>query len=344
MIVIGIDPHKSSITAAAIDPSGCQLAVRRFVVNAGTARALLGWAAQWPEHRFAIEGANGLGRGTAQTLVAHGELVVDVPSTLAMKVRVLSTGGGRKSDPADAFAVALTGLRQANLRPVAVEDQTTILRLLAERREDLGHERARLLNRLHRLLRELLPGGVAPGLSAAKAGAALRRVRPATATDALRRDLARDLLADLRRIDSSIKSNEAQTRYALDAAATTLQEIPGIGVVLAAKLLGHVGDIARFPSASHFASYTGTAPLDASSGNQNRHRLNTGGNRQLNSVLHTMAVCQSRDPGPGRDYYLKKIAEGKTPREARRALKRRLSNVLYRRILHDQQQAHQAAA
>jgi transposase len=79
MIVIGIDPHKSSITAAAIDPTGCQLAVRRFVVNAGTARALLGWAAQWPERRFAIEGANGLGRGTAQILVAHGELVVDVP-------------------------------------------------------------------------------------------------------------------------------------------------------------------------------------------------------------------------------------------------------------------------
>jgi transposase len=344
MIVIGIDPHKSSITAAAIDPTGCQLAVRRFVVNAGTARPLLGWAAQWPERSFAIEGANGLGRGTAQILVAHGELVVDVPSTLAMKVRVLSTGGGRKSDPADAYAVAVTALRQANLRPVAAEDQTTILRLLAERRDDLGHERARLLNRLHRLLRELIPGGVEPGLSADKAGAALRRVRPATATDALRRDLARELLADLRRIDAAIKSNEAQTRNALDASATTLQEIPGIGVVLAAKLLGHIGDITRFPTASHFASYTGTAPLDASSGNQNRHRLNTGGNRQLNSVLHTMAVCQSRDPGPGRDYYLKKTAEGKTPREARRALKRRLSNVLYRRILHDHQHAQQTAA
>ena len=344
MIVIGIDPHKSSITAAAIDPTGRQLAVRRFVVNAGTARALLGWAAQWPERRFAIEGANGLGRGTAQILVAHGEHVVDVPSTLAMKVRVLSTGGGRKSDPADAFAVAVTALRQTNLRTVAAEDQSTILRLLAERRDDLGHERARLLNRLHRLLRELIPGGVEPGLSADKAATALRTVRPATATDALRRDLARELLADLRRIDTGIKSNEAQTRDALAASGTTLQEIPGVGVVLAAKLLGHVGDITRFPSASHFASYTGTATLDASSGRQNRHRLNTGGNRQLNSVLHTMAVCQSRDPGPGRDYYLKKTAEGKTPREARRALKRRLSNVLYRRILHDHQHALKTAA
>ncbi|WP_284991232.1 IS110 family transposase [Arthrobacter sp. efr-133-TYG-120] len=135
------------------------------------------------------------------------------------------------------------------------------------------------------------------GLSADKAAAALRTIRLATATDALRRELARELLADLRRIDAGIKSNEAQTRDALAASATTLQEIPGVGALLAAKLLGHVGDITRFPSASHFASYTGTAPLDASSGNQNRHRLNTGGNRQLNSVLHTLAVCQSRKPG-----------------------------------------------
>jgi transposase len=181
-----------------------------------------------------------------------------------MKVRVLSTGGGRKSDPADAFAVAVTALRQTNLRTVAAEDQNTILRLLAERRDDLGHERARLLNHLHRFLRELIPGGVEPGLSADKAAAALRTVRPETATDALRRDLARELLADLRRIDAGITNNEAQTRDALAASATTLQEIPGVGVVLAAKRLGHIGDITRFPSALHFASYTGTAPLDAS--------------------------------------------------------------------------------
>lgn len=343
MIIIGIDPHKSSITAAAVDDSGRELGVRRFVVNAGTAKQLLGWAAQWPQRRFAVEGANGLGRGTAQILVSGGEHVVDVPSTLAMKVRVLSTGGGRKSDPADAYAVAATALRQTNLRAVAAEDQSTILRLLADRRDDLGQEHARLLNRLHRLLRELIPGGVEQGLSADKAAAALRRVRPATATDTVRRELAKELLADVRRIDVQMKSNEKQTREALAASSSTLQQVRGIGVIFAAKVLGHVGDITRFPNASHFASYTGTAPLDASSGQNNRHRLNTGGNRQLNAVLHTMAVCQSRDPGPGRDYYLKKIAEGKTPKEARRALKRRLSNVLYRQILHDHQHASQPA-
>jgi transposase len=107
-------------------------------------------------------------------------------------------------------------------------------------------------------------------------------------------------------------------------------------VVVAAKLLGHVGDIDRFPSQDHFASYTATAPLDASSGNLQRHRLNPGGNRHLNAALHTIAVCQARDPSPGRRYYLRKLAEGKTPAEARRALKRRLANVIYRRILADQ--------
>jgi transposase len=113
-------------------------------------------------------------------------------------------------------------------------------------------------------------------------------------------------------------------------------------VVLAAKLLGHVGDIGRFPSQDHFASSTATAPLDASSGNQQRHRLNPGGNRQLNAALHTIAVCQARDPGPGRRYYRRKLSEGKTPAEARRALKRRLANVIYRRILADQHR-HQPA-
>ena len=159
-----------------------------------------------------------------------------------------------------------------------------------------------------------------------------------------RRDLAKDVLADLRRIDSSIKANEAQMRDAVAATTTTLQKVHGINTVRAAKLLGHIRDITRFPSADHFAGYTGTAPLAASSGENTRHRLNTGGNRQLNSVLHTIAVCRARDPGPGRVYYQRKLDEGKTRAEARRALKRRLANVLYRRMRRDQQHAPPTAA
>ncbi|MEU7915419.1 IS110 family transposase [Microbispora bryophytorum] len=339
MITIGIDPHKSSLTAVAIDASGHPIGQRRFAVNSGTFRQLTSWAEAWPQRRYAVEGANGLGRGIAQQLAAAGEHVHDVPATLSMRARLLTTGGGRKSDSADALSVAHVALYRHDLKVVTPEDQTTILRLLSERRDDLAHERARILNRLHALLRELIAGGAATGLSADKAAALLRTVRPATATQALRRDLARDLLADLRRIDQRLKDNETQTRDALAATGSTLTNIHGVGVVLAAKILGHVDDVTRFRTADHFASYTGTAPLDASSGDQVRHRLNTGGNRQLNAALHTIAVCQARDPGPGRVYYQRKLAEGKTPAEARRALKRRLSNVIYRRIRKDQQRA-----
>ncbi|MEV8546766.1 transposase [Streptomyces sp. NPDC051572] len=205
----------------------------------------------------------------------------------------------------------------------------------ASRGPDLVNERTRLTNRLHALLRDLLPGGAPTRLSADKAAALMKGIRPNTATDNCQRDLARDLLADLRRLDRQVRDNEAQMREALAASRTTLTVLPGLGTVLAARVLGHIGDISRFPTAHHFASYTGSAPLDASSGRHVRHRLNTGGNRALNSALHIIAVCQIRDGGRGQEYYLRKIAEGKTPAEARRALKRRLSNVVYRIMKRD---------
>jgi transposase len=252
--------------------------------------------------------------------------------------------GAPVTDTADAVSVVQVALHCPRLRTVAVEDQTSILRLLAERRDDLAGERTRILNRLHGLLRDLLPGGAPSNLTAAKAAALLRGVRPVTATDGCRRQLARELLGDLRRVDARLADNKAQVRDALAATGSTLTQVHGLGVILAAKILGHVGDIGRFPSQDHFASYTATAPLDASSGNQQRHRLNPGGNRQLNAALHLIAVCQARDPGPGRLYYLRKLSEGKTPAEARRALKRRLANVIYRRILADQRRHRPAAA
>ena len=345
MITIGIDPHKSSLTAVALDHTGHQLGARRFPLNAGTLRALLGWAVDWPQRQIAVEGAHGLGRGIAQQLTATGEHVLDVPATLAARVRLLTTGGGRKTDTHDAHAVAQVAQhQQQRLRVVVAEDQTVILRLLSERRDDLTAERTRLLNRLHQLLRELIPGGADLHLTADKAAALLRGVRPATATDACRRDLARDLLADLRRLDRRLADNETQLRDALAATRSGLPEIHGLGVITAAKILGLVGDVTRFPSSGHFASYSGTAPLDASSGQRVRHRLNTGGNRQLNATLHTIAVCQARDPGPGRIYYLRKLAENKTPNEARRALKRRLANVIYRQLLQDQRRSASPAA
>ncbi|MGI5517751.1 IS110 family transposase [Streptomyces sp. CA-106131] len=336
MILIGVDPHKLSHTAIAVDPAGHQVAQHRFAVNAGTFRQLMRWCEQWPERRFAVEGARGLGRTLAQQLAAADEDVVDAPSTLSARARLLATGGDRKTDAADALHIAQVALFRSDLRIVVPEDQTTILRLLTERHDDLVHERTRVLNRLHAILRDLLPGGAPTGLSADKAAAAMKNIRPVTATDACRRDIARELLTDLRRLDRQVKDNEAKMRDALAATHTTLTTLPGLGTVLAAKLIGHVGDVGRFPTEHHFASYTGSAPLDASSGNNVRHRLTTGGNRALNSVLHIIAICQIRTSGRGHDYYLRKIAEGKTPAEARRALKRRLSNVVYRIMKRDQ--------
>ncbi|MFF3691388.1 IS110 family transposase [Streptomyces sp. NPDC002187] len=344
MITIGIDPHKSSHTAVAVDAAGHKVGQRKFVVNAGTFGQLVGWCEQWPDCRFAVEGAGGLGRTLAQQLAAAGEDVVDVPSTLSARARLLATGGDRKTDLADALHVAQVALFRTDLRKVTPEDQSTILRLLTERHNDLVNERTRITNRLHAVLRDLLPGGAPTRLSAEKAATLMKGIRPVTATDSCRRDIARDLLADLRRLDRQVRGNEAQMRDALAASRTSLMSLPGLGTVLAAKVLGHIGDISRFPIEHHFASYVGSAPLDASSGRNIRHRLNTGGNRALNSALHIIAICQIRDGGRGQDYYLRKIAEGKTPAEARRALKRRLSNVVYRIMKRDQRTQRVTAA
>ncbi|WP_338677722.1 transposase [Streptomyces sp. SCSIO 30461] len=171
VITIGIDPHKLSHTAVAVDAAGHQLAQRRFVVNAGTVRQLMRWCERWPERRFAVEGAKGLGRSLAQQLASAGEHVVDVPSTLSARARLLATGGDRKTDAADALHVAQVALFRHDLRKVEPEDQSMILRLLTERHDDLVNERTRIINRLHAVLRDLLPGGAPTHLSAEKAAA-----------------------------------------------------------------------------------------------------------------------------------------------------------------------------
>ena len=163
----------------------------------------------------------------------------------------------------------------------------------------------------------------------------LRRVRPVTVVAVERKRIARELLADVRRLDRQVKTASQTIRAAVRDHGTTLTEVFGVGPVLAAKLLGHAGDITRFPSRDHFASYSGTAPIEASSGDVRRHRLNRGGNRQLNTALHLIAVCQIRDPSPGQAYYQRKLVEAKTPEEARRSLKRHLANIIYSHLITD---------
>jgi transposase len=336
MITIGIDPHKSSLTAVAVGVSGELAATIRLETNGEAVARLRAWARRWSRCRWAVEGASGLGRGVAQGLAAAGEVVVDVPAQLAARARLLNTGHARKTDSIDATSVAMVAMHHQRLQPVRAEDDGIVLRLLSQRRDDLAEERTRAANRLHALLRDLIAGGAKRNLTADQAAALLRGVRPMTAADTQRKQLARELLADLRRLDTALERNAADIATAVAAHGTSITQIHGVGPVLAAKIVGHTSAVERFPSRHHYASYCGTAPIEASSGDQRRHRLSRAGNRQLNRALHLVAVCQSTS-GPGRDFYQRKLAEAKTPAEARRALKRRLSDTIYRHLVRDQQ-------
>jgi transposase len=337
--IIGIDPHKGSHTAVAVSGDGAVLASVRVVSSRRQVDRLLAFAVGWPDRVWAVEGAAGVGRLLAQQLVARGEHVLDVPPSLSTRVRVLSGRSGRKTDAHDATAVALAAVHNRALSRVQVEDTSRGLRLLWDRRHQLTAARTQAVTRLHGLLAELVEGGAGQQLSAEAAAAVLRKVRPGTDVDAVRKDLARDLLDDVKRLDAKLAANHQRITDAVTASGTTLTAIQGIGVVTAARILGHTGPVTRFADRAHYASYAGVAPIEASSGNVQRHRLSRRGNRQLNSALHGVAITQQRHPGPGRDYYARKIAEGKTTGEARRALKRHLADLVYATLVADAQRS-----
>ena len=268
----------------------------------------------------------------ASRLVAAGEGVVDAPPKLSARTRVFTAVQGRKTDPTDAQAVALAATRMRGLRPVSDDAQLAVLRVLADRRRSLGEDHIRMICQL---LADLIPGGAKKALSAAKARVLLGRVRPRDRAGQARRRVAAELIADLERVYQRKKAADRELIAALKATGTTLMSLEGIGPSGAARLLVEVADITRFPDRGHFASWNGTAPIDASSGDRVRHRLSRAGNRQINRVLHIMAVVQLRRPTKGRAYFDRKVAAGKTPREAMRALKRRLSDVVFRQMRAD---------
>jgi transposase len=335
VITIGIDPHKASHTAVALDETGVAVGQIRVVADKAMFGRLQRWAAGWPQRRWAVEGAGGLGRLLAQQLVCSGEAVVDVPSALAARARVLQRGHGRKTDGIDAASVARVAQHRDDLAVVVADDHRAVLRLLSDRRDELTGEPRRAVNRLHRLLRDLRPGGAPLRLSADRATRLLVATRPASAVDAERKAMARQLVADIRRIDLQLADNRRRCGQAVAASGTTLTQVFGISDVLAAKILGHTGDVTRFASADHYASYTGTSPIEVSSGDQKRHRLSRAGNRSLNHALHLAARVQTMHPGPGRTHYLRKQAEQKTSAEALRSLKRQLAKVVYRHLRDD---------
>ena len=344
-VLIGVDPHKGSVAVAAIDEATGELLERAsFPQDRTGLRHLEHWARRFTERRWAVENAGGLGRYLAVRLAGSGEFVVDVPPKLSARVRVLSTGNARKNDGLDALATALAASRNERLAPVDPEAASEALRLLSERREDLVAERTRALNRLHGLLRDLLPGGVAGKLAADRAARILRGIRPQGASARLRRRLASKVLRDIRTLDRKIADLNGRIEAEVEASGTTLTQIFGVGPILAARIIGTVGNVARFPTKAHFASYAGTAPLEASSGEVVRHRLSLAGNRKLNYALHMVAVCQARSDAPGGTYYRKKIGEGKSRKEARRCLKRRISDAVFRSLVADSQATSSSAA
>ncbi|MET7403941.1 IS110 family transposase, partial [Dactylosporangium sp. NPDC005572] len=330
-----MDPHKRSATIEVINDREKVLAQGRFGTDRDGYQAILKLGRQYKNRIWAVEGCNGIGRHIAQRLVADGETVLDVPAKLSARARVFATGQGRKTDPVDAHSVAVAALRANGLRQVAVDDVTVALRLLVDRRDELGRARTEAVSRLHHLLLELVPGGAKQFLSAPQARALLNSVRPRDIVGRTRRQLASELITEVAVIDKKIKAANSQLTELINATGSTLQQLNGIGPSGAARLLGDIGDIHRFASRDHFASWNGTAPIDASSGDQQRHRLSRAGNRRINRALHIMAIVQLRNDTEGRAYYRRKLAAGKTSMEAMRCLKRRLSNVVYQRMIRD---------
>jgi transposase len=334
-VLIGIDPHKGSHTAVVVDRDEIEVARVKVRADRHQLSRLLAFAAPFTPRTWAIESAGGLGYLLAQQLVAAGEPVVDVPATLASRVRLLGSGRGSKNDPNDALSTAIAALRHRDLRTVEREDHTQVLALLARRHKNLSSLRTQAICRLHAELAALIPGGMPRALKATTAAAALARVQPATAVETARVQLATDLLADVRHLDDAIVGNNKRIKTAMLASSTTVTQVYGVGPLVAALVLGQTGDVRRFRTADHYASYNATAPIEASSGPRVRHRLNPRGNRQLNHAMHRIAITQIRNDTPGRDYYERKKTEGKSHKEALRALKRRISDAVYRQLIAD---------
>jgi transposase len=338
MIIIGVDPHKRMHVASVVDPAtNHQVAALQIEASLAGYRRLLRWADKFGERRWAVENAHGLGCHLAQWLLARGEVVADVPSTATARVRELSRGGRRKNDVIDAAAAASVAALQGEANPVLAEDLTTVLGLLDERRSNVSTQRTRLVNQLHAVFRNLLPGGAPKDLTATIASGLLAGIRPVGPVEAARKQLARDLVVEIRQADQRLKVLTAQIAQTVAATGSHVIEVDGIGPVVSGRLLARTRRISRFPTAAAFASYAGVAPVEVSSADRVRHRLPRGGDRQLSHALHIVAVNQIRMPGStGRAYYDTKIAAGNTDKEARRCLKRRLADHIWRLMIRDE--------
>lgn len=332
MNAIGIDTHKATLAACLVNGLGQPLAERSFANDPAGHRALATWAdATAMDCRIGLEGSASFGAAAARFLLASGRDVREVPPQLSHRERARSRRAG-KSDPGDALAIARVTAREVELPPVRIMDRSREIGLLVEAREDLVGEATRVRNRLHADLVVLVPGYGAKldNLVAARHRRTVARLLGEI--PGLQAELAR---ARLVRLDALTGEVEALAgRIAGLVGAHPLLGLTGVGGLTAARLIAETGDVHRFRSADSFAMLAGVAPIPASSGQTQRMRLNRGGNRQLNRALHTIALVQSWHHEPAKAYIARKRAEGKTWREAIRALKRHLARVVFRLLCH----------
>jgi transposase len=286
VVMIGVDPHKASHTAVAVNAAEEPLGQVRVRASAVQAERLLGWAQAWPERAWAVEGAGGLGHLLAQQLLSAGERVLDVPPKLAARVRLLATGNVNKNDPNDARSVAVAALRSAQVREARRDDHAAVLKVWSKRYRDLGRARTQVACRLHQVLCELIPGGVPGEITAGQAGQVLASLTPAGAVQAARWELAAELTEDLRGLDIRIRETRKKLTEAVRAAGTCLTGLFGVGPVIAAAVIGDVRAVSRFASRDNFASYNGTAPIEVSS----------GGRKGLPAVPARQPPAQPRGP------------------------------------------------
>jgi len=337
MVTFGGDSHKRSHTLVVVDENGRQLGERTVAATPSGHMEALGWARQWPERRWALENCRHLSRVLERDLLTAGEAVVQVSPKLMGVARRTGRELG-KSDPIDALAVARAALREQHLPVAQLEGRSREVKLLVDHREDLVGERTRIQNRLLWHLQELEPGYqvVASGL--------LRRVVLAEVSSRLEShtgvvaEIARDLVARLTELTQSVRRLQRRIEALMHQLAPSLLSLPGCAGLSAAKLVAETADVSRFRSSAAYAMHNGTAPIPVWSGNQERHRLNRGGNRQLNVALHRIAITQMRLGGPASDYIARRLTMGNTKTEAIRALRRRISDEVYRRLQQDHSQ------
>jgi transposase len=342
-VAIGVDSHKASLAAAAVDSLGRVLDAQEFPNSPEGHEALLAWVrGHSPERRVGIECSLSYGASATRFLLAHREDVREVPSSLTARQRRLRSSQG-KSDLVDSVAIARVVAAEKALPSAGREAPLSDLRLLVDYRDQLVRTKTQMANRAHADLVNIRPGYGAevPNLRAkkhqAKARSLLRGDR------SVRAELVRRRLAEVSRLDREIAELNRRIAVAVAQTGTTLTEIPGVGPFIAAKILGEVGDPSRIRSKAAFAVLSGTAPLPASSGKTQRHRLNRGGNRQLNWALHYIALGQWRVLPEAKAYIARRRGAGKSHKEAMRCLKRHLSNVVYRRLIADASRTDLAA-